>query len=159
MSLTLHIINSNLSGSTWDIHKSALNLVLETSQSTTNDGRNNTQRNQNQPSHGSRTQTNKWNLSSTGEQVCIQSSERSSGKVKGGRPNLQSTSNNRQQKGSALNSQGGDPIDQKLLIVRNEGENTGFLEDWKEFLRLLEGEAKVLELGEDAEFRGFFEKA
>jgi len=83
----------------------------------------------------------------------------SSGKVKGGRPNLQSTSNNRQQKGSALHSQGGDTIDQKLLIVGNEGENTGFLKDGKEFLRLLEGEAKVLELGEDAEFRRFFKEA
>jgi hypothetical protein len=45
------------------------------------------------------------------------------------------------------------------LIVGNEGENAGFFKDGKEFLRLLEGEAKVLELGEDAEFRGFFEEA
>jgi hypothetical protein len=45
------------------------------------------------------------------------------------------------------------------LVVGNQGEDASVLEDGEELLGLLEGEAILFELGEEAEFGGLFKKA
>jgi len=134
-------------------------LVLEISNGPSYDRQHNAQGNQEKPTNGASTQSKEGDLCATGEKVGIQTSGSSRTQEKRRRSNIQGTGYHGEEERSALDGSGGKAVDQELLVVSDEREESEFLEGGEELLGLLEGEALLLKLGEDSELGGLLKEA
>jgi hypothetical protein len=87
-------------------------LVLEASNSSTDQRQNHTQRNQDKSKHGTSTQSNEGDLGTTRKKECIQTSRRGRASEKCRGTNIQSTGNQGQDERCTLNGEGCNAIDQ-----------------------------------------------
>ena len=131
---------------------------LGTAEEGTSGGSDTSQGNEEQTSDGSGGKADEGNLDAIDDEEALGTGEDGGQPKEGGGTDVESTRDGGKEEGSRLDEEGGDAVDEELLVVGDEGEGAELLELGEGGFEGGEVDAVLLELGEDAELGGLAEE-
>ena len=141
-----------------NIRTSDVYLFLGTAEEGTSGGSDTGEGNQEQTSDRSGGKADEGNLDAIDDEESLGTGKDGGQAKEGGGTDVERPGDGGKEEGSRLDEQGGDAVDEELLVVGDEGEGAELLELGEGGFEGGEVDAVLLELGEDAELGGLAEQ-
>lgn len=133
-------------------------LFLGAGKKGTGGGGNTGKGNKEKAGEGTGGKANERDLDAVHDEVALGTGKDGGKSEEGGGSHFKSTGNSGKKEGGGLDQEGGDAVDEELLVVGNEGEGTELLELGEDGLEGGKVDSVLLELGEDAKLGGLAEE-